>query len=330
MTEPMLSIIVPVYKVEPYLQKCIDSILNQTFRDLELILVDDGSPDNCPAICDAAAEKDERVVVLHRKNAGLSAARNAGLMAARGDYIGFVDSDDYVAPEMYEKLYAAMVCNDAQIAVCSYTYVDLRGGVSVNRRSPITKYEVLDRIQMLDRLGGNQNWYYITVWNRLYRRELFENIRFPFGRLHEDEYVAHYLYWACERIVTIPEDFYYYVQREGSIMAQKTLKQCLDKVWGIFDRMDFAQDHGLNRMAFRSCNGLLDQLVQIRLGEVTIKEDERDIYKRERARIRGRLWGLMWMPRHEKYKARILLYFVSPYLYALVRKLKLKVEKLKH
>ena len=125
---PKISVIVPVYKVEPYLQKCIDSILAQTFRDFELILVDDGSPDNCPAICDAAAGKDERVRVIHRKNAGLSAARNAGLSAARGEYIGFVDSDDYIAPQMYQTLYDAMVKNDAQLAICNYTCIDSIGG----------------------------------------------------------------------------------------------------------------------------------------------------------------------------------------------------------
>ena len=206
---PKLSVIVPVYKVEPYLQKCIDSILNQTFRDLELILVDDGSPDSCPAICDAAAEKDERVVVLHRKNGGLSAARNAGLMAARSDYIGFVDSDDYIAPEMYEKLYAAMVESNAQLAVCSYTYVDTKGNVLPKWESPILSGGgVLDRVQMMDRLGGDRSWYYITAWNKLYRRELFENIRFPFGKLHEDEYVVHHVFWACERIVVLPESLY--------------------------------------------------------------------------------------------------------------------------
>lgn len=324
---PKLSVIVPVYKVEPYLQKCIDSILSQTFRDLELILVDDGSPDNCPAICDAAAEQDERVVVIHRKNVGLSAARNAGLTAARGDYIGFVDSDDYISPRMYQTLYDAMVENDAQMAVCSYEYVNLRGGIFKDRRSPITKYEVLDRVQMLDRLGGDRNWYYITAWNRLYRRELFENIRFPQGRIHEDEYVAHSLYWACERIAVVPEPLYFYVQREGSIMRQKTLKQCLDKIWGIFDRMDFAQEHGLNRLAFRSCNAMLGVLVQLRLGEVKIEASEQYRYKQERARITGRLWGLMWMPRYEEYKARILFYLVSPRLCRLMIRLKKRRER---
>lgn len=325
-TKPRLSVIVPVYKVEPYLQKCIDSILAQTFRDLELILVDDGSPDSCPAICDAAAEKDERVVVLHRKNAGLSAARNAGLAAARGDYIGFVDSDDYIAPEMYQTLYDTMQRNDAQLAVCNYTYVDEKGDVTGNWNSPMKEEEVLNRVQAMDRLGGDGSWYYITAWNRLYRRELFENIRFPLGKLHEDEYIVHYIYWACERIVVVPKPLYFYVQRGGSIMRQKTLRRYLDNIWGIFDRVDFAQEHGLNRLAFRSCNALLGLLVQVRLGQVEIKDDERDRYKRERARIRGRLWGLMWMPRYEEYKARILLYMVSPRLCALMMQLKRTVK----
>lgn len=324
---PQLSVIVPVYKVEPYLQKCIDSILNQTFRELELILVDDGSPDRCPEICDEAARSDDRVVVIHRENAGLSAARNAGISAARGDYIGFVDSDDYIAPEMYQMLYDAATRNNAQMAVCNYAYVDIRGGVLQGWPSPIKKAEVLDHVQMLDRLGGEGSWYYITAWNRLYRRELFENIRFPFGRLHEDEYVVHYLYWACERIAILPEKLYYYVQRDGSIMRQKTLKRYLDNIWGIFDRMDFAQEHGLNRLVFRSCNGVLGLLVQIKTGEVRIEDNEREMYRRERARINGRLWGLMWMPRYEEYKARIMLYFVSPRLCGLMMRLKREAQK---
>jgi len=327
-SRPKLSVIIPVYKVEPYLQKCIDSILNQTFRDLELILVDDGSPDNCPAICDAAAQKDERVVVFHRKNGGLSAARNAGLMAARSDYIGFVDSDDYIAPEMYEKLYAAMVENDAQLAICNYTYVDTEGNVLSQWESPILNGGgVLDRVQMMDRLGGDRSWYYVTAWNKLYRRELFENIRFPFGKLHEDEYVVHHVFWACERIVVLPESFYYYVQRDGSIMHQETLRRYLDNIWGIFDRMDFAQEHGLHRLAFRSCNKLLNLLTHITTGKVKIAENERHLYKREKARIRGRLWGLMWMPHYEEYKIRVLLYLVSPHLCGLIIDLKQRRKK---
>ena len=130
--KPLLSIIVPVYKVENYLQKCIDSILAQTFTDFELILVEDGSPDGCPALCDAAAAKDARIRVLHQKNGGLSAARNAGLDVARGEWIGFVDSDDYIAPEMYETLYKAVQNTGADLALCDYAAVD-EAGIPVHR-----------------------------------------------------------------------------------------------------------------------------------------------------------------------------------------------------
>lgn len=127
--KPLLSIIVPVYDVERYLPKCIDSILAQTFTDFELILVEDGSPDNCPALCDAAAAKDARIRVIHQKNGGLSAARNAGLDAARGEWIGFVDSDDYIAPEMYEALYKAVQSTGADLALCDYAEVDETGAL---------------------------------------------------------------------------------------------------------------------------------------------------------------------------------------------------------
>ena len=139
--KPLLSIIVPVYKVENYLQKCIDSILAQTFTDFELILVEDGSPDGCPALCDAAAAKDARIRVLHQKNGGLSAARNAGLDVARGEWIGFVDSDDYIAPEMYETLYKAVQSTGADLALCDYAEVDEAGrpAMSADARSGLKK-----------------------------------------------------------------------------------------------------------------------------------------------------------------------------------------------
>ena len=127
MAEPTISIIVPVYKTEAYLEKCVDSILAQTFRDFELLLIDDGSPDNCPALCEEAAARDPRIRVIHQKNAGLSAARNTGVEAARGEWIGFVDSDDSIAPEMYETLLTYAQRDGAQIAVCDYLLVTEAG-----------------------------------------------------------------------------------------------------------------------------------------------------------------------------------------------------------
>ena len=176
-------------------------------------------------------------------------------------------------------------------------------------------------MQAMDRLGADRGWYYVTAWNRLYRRELFENIRFPRGKLHEDEYIVHHIFWACERIAIVPQPLYFYLQRDGSIMRQKTLRRYLDNIWGIFDRIEFAQEHGLNRLAFRSCNKLLRLLVEVRTGKVVIGKEECELYKRKKAHSNGRLWGLMWTPRYEEYKARILLYLISPQVCAQLLKL---------
>ena len=200
--KPLISVIVPVYNVEKYLPKCLDSLLAQTWQELEIIVVDDGSPDNSWDIMQEYARRDSRVRPIRQKNGGLSAARNAGVEAARGEWIGFLDSDDYVAPEMYERLYRAAAEQGAQMAVCSFTYVT-PDGKPIPRTSPITKNEVLSGIQVMERLAGPQNWYYITAWNRLYQKKLFDTVRFPVGKLHEDEYTAHLFYWQCERVAIV-------------------------------------------------------------------------------------------------------------------------------
>ena len=179
---PLLSIIVPVYKVENYLPKCIDSILAQTFTDFELILVDDGSPDDCPALCDAAAEKDARVRVIHQKNGGLSAARNAGLDAARGAWIGFVDSDDYIAPEMYEVLYQAVQSTGADLALCDYAEVDEAGAPCQSMHVSLSEGELTGQ-ELLKRASGLMVQ---LAWNKLYRRAIFTQRRYPEGKLNED------------------------------------------------------------------------------------------------------------------------------------------------
>ena len=166
MAEPTISIIVPVYKTEAYLEKCVDSILAQTFRDFELLLIDDGSPDNCPALCEEAAARDPRIRVIHQKNAGLSAARNTGVEAARGEWIGFVDSDDSIAPEMYETLLTYARRDGAQIAVCDYLLVTEAG-------EPLPSSYRLEEDKVLDRVGALEQMnrcHFKVAWNRLYRR----------------------------------------------------------------------------------------------------------------------------------------------------------------
>lgn len=218
---PLLSIIVPVYKVENYLSKCIDSILAQTFTDFELILVDDGSPDDCPALCDAAAEKDARVRVIHQKNGGLSAARNAGLDAARGAWIGFVDSDDYIAPEMYEVLYQAVQSTGADLALCDYAEVDEAGTPCPPMHVSLSEGELTGQ-KLLKRASGLMVQ---LAWNKLYRRAIFTQLRYPEGKLNEDLFLIPEVCLQIQKAVVVPKALYYYVQRGGSIMSgNKTLR----------------------------------------------------------------------------------------------------------
>ena len=239
---PLISVVIPVYKVEKYLNKCVGSVLAQTYANLEVILVDDGSPDSCPAMCDAFAREDKRIVVIHKENGGLSDARNSGLNIAKGAYISFIDSDDYIAPTMYERMLQHMLVCDADMAICDFCYVDDNYSAidEANRTSPM-KNECLSTEGLLQAICGDKGWYYVTAWNKLYRRELFDKIRFPIRKQHEDEFVIHHLADQCEKIVCINEAFYYYLQRSDSIMGAGNALKSMDYGEALLDRYHYAK-----------------------------------------------------------------------------------------
>lgn len=248
-----ISVIVPVYKVEKYLNRCVQSIAAQTYENLEIILVDDGSPDNCGALCDEWAQKDSRIKVVHKENGGLSSARNAGVAVATGAYVGFVDSDDYIHPQMYEKLYEALVENGADISICGCDYVDEETDVpdlNMRTRSPLKK-EVLTREQAYRIISDIKDGYafYVTAWNKLYPRRFFDVLQFKEGFIHEDEFFVHYLFGCCSRIATIPDELYMYVQRSGSITKTKVTIRSLHGVYSYYDRYQFFRARGERRMA---------------------------------------------------------------------------------
>lgn len=218
-----ISIIVPVYKVEPYLRKCLDSILDQTYQNLEILLVDDGSPDNCPAICDEYAARDPRVQVIHQENGGLSAARNAALKLATGEYLGFVDSDDWIEPEMFETLLRALQTTRSDIAVCG------RYEENKDRQTACVcpEAQVLDREQALGLLLQNDKVQNL-VWDKLYRRELFQDIWFPEGKTFEDMAVMHWLFLRARQVAFVPKAMYHYLQRADSIVGDTSLKNRLN------------------------------------------------------------------------------------------------------
>lgn len=242
MENTKVSIVVPVYKVEKYLERCVDSIINQTYRNLEIILVDDGSPDSCPAMCDKFAEKDSRIIVIHKENGGLSDARNAGLDIARGEYIGFVDSDDYIAPTMYEVLMKRIVSDKSDLAVCEYVRVYDSGEQLKNKQWHQKAHNkcYTSNEFIADLFIHNSGAYVVTV-NKLYNREIFRTLRFPFGKQHEDEFIIHRVIAQCKNISYIEDELYYYRQREGSIMNRTFNVRNLDYGDALIDRYHFTK-----------------------------------------------------------------------------------------
>lgn len=222
-----VSIIVPVYQVENYIRQCVNSILAQTFTDFELILVDDGSTDQSGKICDEYAKMDGRVKVIHKKNGGPSDARNRGMDQAIGNYFMFVDSDDYIAPTMVECLHESILNKDADIVACNYLYFfenDRKKNFSTNIKS-----EVLSGAEIFYYRKNERNYGIWTVaWNKLYRRETLGNVRFHFGKYHEDEFWANDIYQMDIKIVTVPRCLYYYRQRNNSIMGKKCIARDFD------------------------------------------------------------------------------------------------------
>lgn len=247
--DALISVIIPVYKVERYLNRCVESIAAQSYRNLEIILVDDGSPDQCGDMCDSWARKDARIRVIHKKNGGLSDARNAGIGAANGEYIVFVDSDDYIAQEMIERLYGAVRSNQTKLALCNVLCVDEDGlPTGESDGSPIRE-ECLTAEQILPRFYQAGGPLYIVAWNKLYHRSLLSKETFPVGKWHEDEFIAAQLFWKAGRVACIDYMGYHYVMRRaGSIMSAQEDVRHLDALEALLIRYRFYQEIGQNEL----------------------------------------------------------------------------------
>ena len=211
--KPLLSVIVPVYKVEAYLPQCVDSLCSQTYPNLEIILVDDGSPDRCGALCDDYARRDSRFRVIHKENGGLSDARNAGIEAATGEYLAFADSDDWLEPDAYQALMEAALRHRAEL-VCAGRYDEEEGACTVGlcpeREELVSGTELVRRIFHWDHLDS-------AAWDKLYARRLFRDIRYPVGRVVEDVPTTYRIALLAGGGVLLPKPVYHYRHRSGSI-----------------------------------------------------------------------------------------------------------------
>ena len=250
---PQISVIVPVYKVEKYLKRCVDSILSQTFTDFELILVDDGSPDGCPQICDQYAQQDARVYVIHQQNGGLSAARNAGIDWAfansNSQWLTFVDSDDWIHPCTLEALLKAAQDNHVDVSICGFqeTYgeeVEASSDIQVQLFEPESFY-----------IQQSQNAVY--AWGKLYKKKCFTILRYPLGKLHEDAFVIYKILFHCEKVAFIDIPFYAYFQNSGGITRLPWTPARLDEIEARFEQITYFEQYHFAGAKRKAVQGLL-------------------------------------------------------------------------
>lgn len=243
-----ISIVIPVYNVERYLNKCISSILDQSFTDFELILVDDGSKDNSGRICDEYKEKDSRIKVIHQENAGLSAARNMGIELSEGKYLTFIDSDDFIHPNMIEALYNNILENKADISICDYHLVyedkDVIKEFGVNNITLYTNIEAVKEIVEKSKASM------IVACSKLYRRRLFLNIRYPTHKYHEDEFVTYKLLYESTKIVATDAKLYYYLQRPNSITGSTYSLKRLEKLEALEEAIKFFESKNNKELTY--------------------------------------------------------------------------------
>lgn len=306
METPLVSIIIPVYNVENYLDACLESVCNQTYKNIEVILVDDGSTDSSGRMCDDWSKKDDRIKVIHKANGGLSDARNAGLDVATGEYIEGVDSDDAVSPEITEQLMKAVLENNAEIVICDLVHIfpgeqkDFQVG---------TEMKVFTAEDALCEMMYQKSFLY-TFWGKIYKKSLLDGVRFPVGMLYEDVAVMYKIFCKASRIVYFDAKLYGYLHRENSITTKKFSKRDCDILQICQEQVDFAKGYSPKvydaAIAYQATGAFRIYLnapdteeyqTYIDESTVIIKQYGRDVLKNQNVRL--------------KTKVAILLFYIS-------------------
>lgn len=241
-----VSVVIPIYNVEKYLNKCLDSVISQSYKNLEIILVNDGSKDGSKQICEKYKRIDKRIVLINQENGGLSDARNKGIQIATGEYITFIDSDDYIHKDMIKELIYNAINTDADISICGYKTVfedlktdDLLTDVDI---------QIINSEELINNFYNKFSLNIIVAWAKIYKRSLFEDIRYPKGKIHEDEFIAHRLVYISKKIVYTPKKMYYYRINPNSITGKKFNKKRLDKIEALENRLNFSKEKKLESL----------------------------------------------------------------------------------
>lgn len=315
----LVSVVVPVFNVESTLLECVASITAQTYHDIEIILVDDGSTDSSPLLCDQLANTDARIRVIHQKNQGLSGARNAGIAASQGAYLSFVDSDDCLAPAAIEIMLATMCEENADAVVGGIVNIDQHG----NRSDSILHQKALyDEIAYWERAlsisSGPQSMLFIISCGKLFRRQIFAEEAFDDGKLHEDEFIIHRLIARCGRIAFVHDGLYLYRHNPASITHNKSIRSYLDTAEALCLRSAYFKSKGWMRLALWSLSGASWTLVEASTADPSARQDERHAHLLQRCRkLAGELKRYSLSPREE---AVLFLSLRAPHLLAHIRR----------
>lgn len=253
-----ISVIIPIYNVAGYLDKCFESVINQTYKNIEILLIDDGSTDNSSSKCDSMSQKYSNVKTYHKKNGGLSDARNFGLSKCSGEYIYFLDSDDWIRKDTIEILYNLIIENKAEISECQYEKVNGENVKSIDEKTIISTYTGLQASYNLRKYQKN----HVVSWNKLYKKSLFDKVKFPYGKCHEDEFTTYKVLLLCNKIVVTSQVLYYYRQTPNSIMNKEYNARRMDIFEAYEESMDFYKEKNLFELQYLTLYNYLDLIFQ--------------------------------------------------------------------
>ena len=313
----LISVIVPIYNVEKYLDRCIKSIVNQSYTNLEIILVDDGSPDRCGEICDEWVKKDNRIKVIHKENGGLSDARNAGIEIAKGEYLSFIDSDDYVNKDFIKILYNLLIENNSDISMC---------GVCETKKDEDINKEIgkgnIRNILSKNALEGKEH-VYCVAWNKLYKKSIFKNIRYPKGKIHEDVAVIYKIMYYSEKISITDSKLYFYFSAPESIMRSKFSEKRLEILDALKDSYEFFIKRNEENYAYFVLMDFLNTILALYKECYLLEEDKKKVKRDLRKKYKKTYKKVISNSNTSlKMKLKYTIYDFLPSMYIVISKIK--------
>ena len=324
---PLISVILPIYNVEEFLSTSIESVIHQTYENLEIILVDDGATDSSGKICDEYKEKDKRIKVIHKVNGGLSDARNAGIEVAKGEYLYFLDSDDFIAPKALEIALKRIIKDNSDFALFNFTYVDENNNKLPTRENKDIKsiWDVDDFWNFISDVSNKElSVASVVAWNKLYKASLFKNVRYQIGRINEDSFIITDIMRQVSKISYISEQLYSYRIRSGSIMSSRGVKGITDSPISLIKRCEYFIEYHYDHHLSGNLRTLIADKYEIKKVYKQLSESQKSDYLEICKKIKEYYKILKKKKLTKKDRISTFVSYRFPHLFILMRKLKHK------